>query len=166
MKKAAHRAALLLTALMMAIGVTAAFSAPATATDTSTGTAAAGVPEASTSSTTAPTSARSAARRYYWGAIAISDGDYGWGTSYDYRTKRAARKAAMRRCRHHSNYPGKCVVRMVVLNQCGAYAWKRRANGSLHWGYARYHSKAKTLRKARARAGKGSKLLTWVCTTR
>lgn len=159
MKKSAHRAAMLLTALLMAVGVMAAVSGPATAAPTAS-TTTAGV--AADTTTAAP----AAARRYYWGAIAISDGDYAWGTSYDYRTKKAARKAARRKCRAYSDYPGKCVVRMVVLNQCGAYAWKRRPNGTLKWGYARYYSKAKTIRKAKKRAGKGAKILTWVCTTR
>ncbi|KQY54574.1 MULTISPECIES: DUF4189 domain-containing protein [unclassified Nocardioides] len=162
MSKLITRAGVLLAALLMTVGVMAALSTGATAATAAPAATVAAGPAAST--TAAP--ARLAARRYNWGAIAISDGDYAWGTSYDYATKRNARISAIRRCRAHSNYPYKCVVRMVIVNQCGAYAYKRRADGTLHWGYARYYSKARTIRTAKARAGYNSRLLTWVCTTR
>lgn len=114
----------------------------------------------------APVAARQARRRY-WGAISIANRGYAWGTSYDYRTKRAARRAAKRRCRRASRYPRSCRVNMVLLNQCGAYAWKKRRNGTIRWGWGRARWKGVAIRTAKRHAGgRGSRVLTWVCTTR
>lgn len=109
-----------------------------------------------------------AAARNYWGAIAIANRDYAWGVSYDWPRKIGARKRAMRHCRRASNFPGSCKLNMFVVNQCGAYAWKRKPNGQLRWGWGRARLQAPAIRMARKRAGgpKGTKLLTWVCTTR
>lgn len=108
------------------------------------------------------------ARRYYWGAISIANGDYASGVSYDWPRKRGARKRALRICRAKSRYPRSCQVNLVIVNQCGAYAWKRRPNGNLRWGWGRARYRGNAIRRARRKAGgpRGAKLLTWVCTTR
>lgn len=124
------------------------------------------VEAARTAAPDAPVAARQARRRY-WGAISIANRDYAWGTSYDFRTKRAARRAAKRKCRSASRFPRSCRVNMVLLNQCGAYAWKKRANGTIRWGWGRARWKGVAIRTAKRHAGgRGSRVLTWVCTTR
>jgi len=104
--------------------------------------------------------------RNYFGAIAISV-DQAWGTSYDYGTKRAAKRAALNRCKNHSSYPGRCGVTVWVRNGCAATAVKVNSDGFVtrwSWGVARQLDRAK--RKALSQLSRPRKILAWTCTTR
>jgi hypothetical protein len=119
-----------------------------------------------TTSTAAAPEVQDRAARNYFGAIAISI-DQAWAVRYDYRTKRGARQAALRKCRTVSDYPGRCVVSVWVRNGCAATAVKVNADGFV----TRYASAyARTKRRARIlalnRLSRPRKILAWVCTTR
>ncbi len=117
------------------------------------------------SSAAVPTDQQRQGRNYY-GAIAISV-DQAWAVRYDYRTKRGARQAALRKCRDVSNYPGRCVVSVWVRNGCAATAVKVNADGFVTRyasGYARTPRRAKAI--ALSRLSRPRKILAWVCTTR
>ena len=123
------------------------------------------VPLSTTSTAAAPDTSDRAGRNYY-GAIAISV-DQAWAVRYDYRTKRGARQAALRKCRDVSNYPGRCVVSVWVRNGCAATAVKVNADGFVTRyasGYARTQRRAKAI--ALSRLSRPRKILAWVCTTR
>lgn len=103
----------------------------------------------------------------YYGSIALSP-DQAAGWSYDYRTKKAAKRAAMRSCKNRSGYPQYCRSMGWVSNGCMAAAIKTRADGWItKWasGYAR--NKAGAKRNALRRLpGSGGRIRAWVCTTR
>jgi hypothetical protein len=104
--------------------------------------------------------------RNYYGAIAISV-DQAWGVSYDYRTKRAAKRSARNRCQNHSSYPRRCEVTVWVRNGCAATAVKTNRDGFVTryaWGIGRSPRQAK--RRALSELTRPKKILTWVCTTR
>lgn len=61
-----------------------------------------------------------------WGAVAVTDGAYGYSTSFV--TKRAAEKEALSQCKRNS-HGGKCKVRQSYHDQCIALAWG--ANGNI-----------------------------------
>ena len=85
---------------------------------------------ASAASAAPAPAAKPAARelRANFGAIAISV-DQAWGVSYDYRTKRGAKRSALKRCKNHSEYPGYCRVTGWVKNGCAATAVKVNGDG-------------------------------------
>lgn len=123
---------------------------------------------ASAASAAPAPAAQPAARelRANFGAIAISV-DQAWGVSYDYRTKRGAKRSALKRCKNHSDYPGYCRVTGWVKNGCAATAVKVNGDGFVtrySFGYAYTLRRAK--RKALSALSRPRKLLTWVCTTR
>ena len=116
----------------------------------------------------APTPAQESSRsaRNYYGALAIA-ADQASAYSFDYRTKRAAKQRAMRKCKNLSDYPRTCTVTGWVRNGCAATAVKINNEGFV-WRYS--FDFARTLRKAKRGAlnklSRPRKLLVWVCTTR
>lgn len=153
----------LLTALLLAVGMLSTALAPsADAADRTGSSGAAASASAAKGTAEKPTSDRY--RRYY-GSIALS-GDGAAGLSYDYRTKKAAKKAAMRSCKARSYYPGRCFTVAWVSNGCLAVAVKKDRNGWItrySWGIDYRLKKAKN--QAKRRLGV-NKVYTWVCTTR
>ncbi|MCU0278446.1 MAG: DUF4189 domain-containing protein [Candidatus Nanopelagicales bacterium] len=103
----------------------------------------------------------------YYGAIALSrvDGAVGW--SYDYRSKAAAGKAALRECKQSSTVPWSCRKIVWVRNGCVALAVRWNDNGTIGsyaWGVA--SNKASAYRKALNKCGYGCQRRAWTCTTR
>jgi hypothetical protein len=139
------------------------FALIAVATIVALSTALALVP--ASSSAAAPTDQQRQGRNYY-GAIAISV-DQAWAVRYDHRTKRSARRAALRKCREVSDYPRQCVVSVWVRNGCAATAVKVNSDGFVTRyasAYARTKRRAKIL--ALNKLSRPRKVLAWVCTTR
>ena len=119
-----------------------------------------------TTSTASPPDSQERAGRAYYGANAISV-DQAWGVSYDYRTRRAAQRSALERCRNNSNYPGRCVVTVWVRNGCAATAVKVNSDGFVtRYAWAVAGTKRRAQARALARLSRPKKILTWVCTTR
>lgn len=157
---------LLLTALLLAVGVMGAISAPATAGSATANGSTAGATEA----TNAPTAARKAARRVNFGAIALNR-KTGWsGWSYDKKTKKKAKKAAKRHCKKRSKRNGAspkgCKNVVWVRNGCAAVAVKIKNNQIKRVGWGVAFKKKKAQKIAKRKAGKKSKLHTFSCTTR
>lgn len=143
-----NRSRRFLVVLAVALGVTVALAATTPAQ----------------AATADPSSERA---RTYYGAISVGWWDHAWGASYDYGTKRAAKKAAQRACRKHSNYPGKCGTAVWVRNGCAAVSVRLRADGSVgRYGWAVNRLKAPAIRAAKHKCGRKCVKLTWVCTTR
>lgn len=158
----ARQLGVLVAALLMAIGTMAAF-APANASSagrTGSGAGEAG-PAVKTSTTTAPR------RRRYFGAISLNYRDNSSAYSYNYRTKRRALRAAQRRCKRRSNYPGHCHKIVWVRNGCAAVAVRYDRYHRIRevgWGVA--YRKRRAIRKAKRQVGRGARRHTYVCTTR
>ncbi|GAU65709.1 serine/threonine-protein kinase [Streptomyces sp. NBRC 110611] len=92
----------------------------------------------------------------HYGAIAVgSNGSL--GRAWDYRSRSAARQAALNRCPSSD-----CKVLTSFANGCGAVAYNRSANH--YWG-GHGATPAEAQRNAISHAGGGS-AITWVCTTR
>jgi len=114
----------------------------------------------------APDASSERARANY-GAISVGWWDHAWGASYDYRSKKAAKQAAQKACRKHSDYPAKCSTAVWVRNGCAAVAVRLRADGSVgRYGWAVNRLKAPAVRAAKQKCGRKCVKLTWVCTTR
>jgi len=115
----------------------------------------------------APVPVRQEALRAYYGAIAISV-DQAYGYSYDYATRRAAKRSALNRCERHTSR--QCFVTVWVRNGCAATAVKVNSRGFVTqwaWGLGfRRHAKAKAKRHALAELSRPRFVLAWVCTTR
>jgi len=102
--------------------------------------------------------AATSTRKYYWGAIALSLSTGRVGASYNYATKTAGNRAAVKRCGS-----GDCQVVVSVANGCAALA--EASNGNLGWAYARTLSVAE--RTARSEAGSSrARIVVYVCTAR
>jgi len=105
--------------------------------------------------------------RNYYGAISVGWWDHAWGTSYNFRTKSAAKRAAQKACRKHSNFPAKCGTAVWVRNGCAAISVRLRADGSVaRYGWAVNRLKRPAIRAAKHKCGRKCVKLTWVCTTR
>lgn len=104
--------------------------------------------------------------RNYFGAVSLNLIDGKIGIANDKRSKGAALKAAVKSCKKKSSNKNGCKRTAWVRNGCGALALKAKANGSYKqaWGVAFNLAPAK--KKAKKKAGKGSKVYAWVCTTR
>jgi hypothetical protein len=106
-------------------------------------------------------------RRAYYGAIALAY-DNAAAYSYDFRTKRKAKRVALRKCKRASDYPGTCRTVVWVRNGCAAVAVLRRSNGSVDkygWGIGRTKIRAKR-NALRAIPGGRDRIRVWVCTSR
>ena len=91
--------------------------------------------------------------------------DGAWGVAYDYGTKRGAKKAALRRCRKHSDYPGSCRAGWV-RNGCAALAVRSRDGFVRKIGYGVAFTARAAKREAKRKLRGPDRILTWVCTTR
>jgi len=102
--------------------------------------------------------------RVVYGAIALAaDGAVGY--TYDFRTRRAALRAALRQCRQGSDYASTCKKVGWIRNSCGAVAVKFRPSGFVKYykfGWGR--TKRDAVREARQ--GFGGRTQAWVCTSR
>lgn len=113
------------------------------------------------------TDAASAARYPYYGAISVSMADGAGGWSYDYGTKRAAKRAAQRSCKNRSDYPGSCRKIVWVRNGCAAVVARYWSDGSIRryaWGIG--NTKRQAINRAKAELNYLGRTNTWVCTTR
>jgi Domain of unknown function (DUF4189) len=106
------------------------------------------------------------APRAYYGAISLNLKDGKIGLANDKRTKRRALNAAVANCKKKSAHDGACKRTAWVKNGCGALALKKKADGSWRQGYGVAFNLAPAKRKALREAGKGAKVVAWVCTTR
>lgn len=104
--------------------------------------------------------------RAYFGAISLNLRDGKIGLANDKRTKRGALRAAVANCKKKSAHDASCKRTAWVKNGCGALALKKKADGSWRQGYGVAFNLAPAKRKALRKAGKGAKVVAWVCTTR
>lgn len=145
----------LLIALIAALAMTVTAFAPANA--------AGGVTTADNDGTVVKTEGKA---RNYFGAVSLNLIDGKIGIANDKRSKNAALKAAVKSCKKKSKNDNGCKRTAWVRNGCGALALKAKAGGGYKqaWGVAFNLGPAK--KKAKKKAGKGSKVYAWVCTTR
>lgn len=151
-----------IAALVLALGLVAAFNTSASAAPSTTKTA-----SAATNLSQAP-AARLAARRKNFGAIHINVRDGRAGYSYDKASKKKAKKAARKMCRRNSTHPKGCKLAAWVRNGCAAVAIRVKKGRIVEAKSAIAFTKKKAVRKARKKVGRKvrKKPLVWVCTTR
>jgi hypothetical protein len=104
--------------------------------------------------------ARCSGRRW-WGAIAYSAKDKGYGWSADWNAESDAKQDALRRC---SNQGAACKVVAVYENECGAVA----ADGNIvTWGtaYLRANAQQRALLECKKAGGKNCAIEVWACST-
>jgi hypothetical protein len=102
--------------------------------------------------------ARCSGRRW-WGAIAYSAPDKGFGWSTDWNTVEGAKKQAMDRCVVHGSA---CKLWTYFENECGAVA----ADGKIvTWGtaYVREYAQRKALSECQKAGGKNCAIAAWAC---
>ena len=94
-----------------------------------------------------------------WGAIAYSKKDRGFGSAYNFDTKDAATKQAMKNCSAHG---ADCVVWVYFNKQCGAIAVDGSFTG---WGTAnaRYYANENAVKECRSAGGRNCAILDSVC---
>ena len=117
--------------------------------------------------TAAPAVQTGSARSWYYGAISVAMTDGAGGYSYDYGTKKSAKRAAQRACKNKSNYPSSCRKIVWVRNGCAAVVAKYWSDGSVRryaWGIG--STKRQAINRAKAELNYTGRTNTWVCTTR
>jgi hypothetical protein len=113
--------------------------------------------------------ATSARGQNFFGAIAVDRSDGTFGFSFDFSTRAAAERRALRECRIRSQ-TDLCRGIVWVRNGCASVAVRRRADGSLSriaWGIG--SSRAQAQRRALNKCqddGRRCRVLAWTCTTR
>lgn len=107
----------------------------------------------------------SAQRRDNYGAIAYSRETRANGTSWNFATRAAAERAAVRECENYSG-SGDCRAVIWFRNACGALAVGD--NGALGWAWNRDRSPAEreAVRQCAVYGGGGCKVVRWTCTDR
>ena len=98
----------------------------------------------------------------YHGAIAISPSSKALGWSYDYRSRYAAERAALRECRQHAN---DCRIATWFRNACGALSIGDNGGWGAHWGRNIHQAKYKSKRMC-SKHDSYCQVERWVCTTR
>lgn len=102
--------------------------------------------------------ARCSGRRW-WGAIAYSTKDKGYGWSVDHNDQNDAKKEALKRCSVHG---AACQVWAVYENECGALA----ADGNIvTWGtaYLKEGAQQRALLECKKAGGKNCAIEVWSC---
>ena len=99
----------------------------------------------------------------YYGAIAVSPQTGATGYSWDYSSKQAAVKAAIRSCEGYAG-TGDCRGLVWFKNACGAIAGNGRGWGS-GWGTNRNIASSYALQSC-GKYGSGCKTIRTVCTSR
>jgi Domain of unknown function (DUF4189) len=102
-----------------------------------------------------------------FGAIALSYDNSAAGV-YNLNSKRAAKRAAVRKCKQVAAYPGTCRAVVWVRNGCAAVTVVLRSDGSVTrygWGSGRTAATAKR-NALRAIPGTRDRVRYWVCTAR
>jgi hypothetical protein len=102
--------------------------------------------------------ARCSGRRW-WGAIAYSAKDKGYGYSMDWNDVNDAKKEAMRRCAVQGTA---CKLWVYFENECGAVA----ADGNtVTWGtaYLKEDAQRKALAECRKAGGRNCAIQAWAC---
>ncbi len=102
---------------------------------------------------------------YCFGAISMSP-DQAYGLANERSSRSRAVRAAHRRCKAQSNYPGFCQKMGSIGNGCMAVAIRVNSNGWItHWktgfGRTKYAAKRQALRR-----NNGGRIRTWLCTSR
>lgn len=123
------------------------------------------MPASSASADPKGKAANSKAESPYFGAISLNLKDGKIGLANDKRSKRAALRSAVRTCKKKSEHKSACESTAWVKNGCGALALKKTKKG-YRQGYAVAFDLPPAKKKAIRKAGKGSKVVAYVCTTR
>ncbi|MEM8854676.1 MAG: DUF4189 domain-containing protein [Devosia sp.] len=103
--------------------------------------------------------AGSAAAQTY-GAIAYSSRTGAYGYSYDYSSRGAAERRALRECRKRA---GGCVIATWFRNSCGALATAPRGGWGAHWGNNRRQAQRKALRRCRQEGNNNCRIAVVTC---
>lgn len=159
-----------LAAGLGAAALAGTLAAPAGAAVAQPPGSAAASPAATSSEGVAGAGVKAAARRNYYGAIAINTKTLARGYTIDAKTKYWAERGAMNRCKSYQKKQY-CKKVVWVRNGCAAVAIKYDSkNRPVRYASAYGKYKQSTIDLARKRAGlgspKGTRTHIWLCTTR